>query len=376
MNDGSVHLPDQIFHKSGGTQTISTGELAGGVGNLGIEGVGDALFHLFILYLFIHTRQVVEARGEDFLGGKAGHAAVIEGAGFEEAGATGDFMANEGDGGAEGAGPSGLGRAEDGDGGFSEEGGEVHGSAVVAEDELSVGEPVGEFESGGFSGEIGDGGVEGLGHGLAGGLIVGAAEEDRLERVGFLEGADDGSEGGGTPAFGGSVGGAGEDGEVGLGGGVFGFGEGGGRGEFGVRIWEAEIFQQAEILASQMDEAGGGCAARAMFGQEKIAGWAGETGSVGNGEDFESSADGVWKKSDGGDVTIFQRGVEGEWEGWSGKVFKSWQKQGGEWGEGGGAEEEERGTLLEPALVEVDGGQSENEIAEPIGQTKEVRIAR
>jgi len=121
------------------------------VGNLGIEGVGDALFHLFILYLFIHTGQVVEARGEDLLGGKASHAAVIEGAGFEEAGATGDFVLGDGDGGAEGTCPSGFGGAEDGDGGFSEKGGKVHGSAVVAKDELSVGEPVGEFESGGFS---------------------------------------------------------------------------------------------------------------------------------------------------------------------------------------------------------------------------------
>ena len=151
MNDGSVHLPDQIFHKSRSTQAVSTRQLAGGVGNLGIEGVGDAFFHLFVLYLFIHTRQVVEARSEDFFEGKASHAAVIEGAGFEEAGATGDFMLGDGNGGAEGTCPSGFGGAEDGDGGFSEEGGEVHGSTVVAEDKLSVGEPVGEFESGGFS---------------------------------------------------------------------------------------------------------------------------------------------------------------------------------------------------------------------------------
>lgn len=109
------------------------------MGNLGIEGIGDALFHLFILYLFIHTRQVVEARGEDFLGGEAGHTAVIEGAGFEETGATGDFVLGDGNGGAEGTCPSWFGGAEDGDGGFSEEGGEVHGSAVVAKDKLSMG---------------------------------------------------------------------------------------------------------------------------------------------------------------------------------------------------------------------------------------------
>ena len=82
-----------------------------------------------------------------------------------------------------------------------------------------------------------------MGNGLAGGSIVGATEEDGLERVGFLEGADDGSEGGGIPAFGGSVGGAWEDGEVGLGGGVFGFGEGGGRWEFGFGGGKSEILE-------------------------------------------------------------------------------------------------------------------------------------
>ncbi len=168
MNDGSVHLPDQILHKSRGTQTVSTRQLAGGVGNLGIEGVGNALFHLFILYIFIHTRQVAQAKGEDFLGGDSGHTASIDGAGFEKAGAAGDFVADDGDGGAEGAGPSRFGRAEDGDGGLAQVGREVHGAAIVAEGEAGVGEPVGELKGAGFSGKIGDGGVEGLGNGFAG----------------------------------------------------------------------------------------------------------------------------------------------------------------------------------------------------------------
>jgi len=82
-----------------------------------------------------------------------------------------------------------------------------------------------------------------LSNGLAGGSVVGATEEDGLERVGFLEGADDGSEGGGIPAFGGTVGGAGQDGEVGLGGGVFGFGEGGGRWELGFGGGKSQILE-------------------------------------------------------------------------------------------------------------------------------------
>jgi len=253
LNDGSVHLPDQILHKSRGTETVSTRQLAGGVGNLGIEGVGDALFHLFILYLFIHTRQVVQAKGEDFLGGEASHAAAVEGAGFEEAGVAGDFVLGDGDGGAEGTCPSWLGGAEDGDGGFAEEGGEVHGAAVVAEDEAGVGEPVGEFKGGGFSRKIGDGGTEGLSDGLASGLVVGPAEDDGSKRVGFLEVADNGSKGGGVPAFCRSVGGAREDGEVGLGGSVFGFGEGGWRGKFGFAFRQAEVFQQSEVLVGDVN---------------------------------------------------------------------------------------------------------------------------
>ena len=82
-----------------------------------------------------------------------------------------------------------------------------------------------------------------MGNGLAGGSIVGAAEEDGLKRVGFLEGADDGSEGGWVPSFGGSISGAWEYGEVGLGGGVFGFGEGRGRWEFGFGGRKSEILE-------------------------------------------------------------------------------------------------------------------------------------
>ena len=32
--------------------------------------------------------------------------------------------------------------------------------------------------------------------------------------------------------------------------------------------------------------------------------------------------------------------------------------------------------MIEPALVEVDGGECEDEVAEPVGQAKEVWVAR
>jgi len=93
----------------------------------------------------------VPASGQDFLWRESCHTAAVDGAGFEEAGAAGDFVANDGDRRAEGTGPGGFGGAKDGDGGFAEEGGQMHRTAVVAQDEAGVGEPVGEFERAGFS---------------------------------------------------------------------------------------------------------------------------------------------------------------------------------------------------------------------------------
>jgi len=84
-------------------------------------------------------------------------------------------------------------------------------------------------------------------------LVVGSTEEDGSERVGFLEVVDDRSKGGGVPAFGGSVGGAREDGEVGLGGSIFGFGERGWWGKFGFAFRQAEVFQQSEVLVGDVN---------------------------------------------------------------------------------------------------------------------------
>jgi hypothetical protein len=95
--------------------------------------------------------QPLDARSQNFFGGESCHAAPIYGAGFEEAGAAGDFMADDADGGAQGPGPGGFGGAKNGDGGFAEVGSEVHRAAIVAEDEAGVGKPVSEFKSRGFS---------------------------------------------------------------------------------------------------------------------------------------------------------------------------------------------------------------------------------
>jgi hypothetical protein len=91
------------------------------------------------------------ACGENFLGGESGHAAPIYGAGFEKAGAAGDFVAENGDGRAKGASPGGFGRTENGDSGFTEESGKMHWAAIVTENEAGVSKPVSEFKSRSFS---------------------------------------------------------------------------------------------------------------------------------------------------------------------------------------------------------------------------------
>ena len=143
----------------------------------------------------------------------------------------------------------------------------MHGSAIVAEGKVSVSEPVSKFEGAGLSRKIGDGGAEGLGHGAAGFDICRPAQENGLKGVGFLEVANDGGERGGVPPFGGSVGGAGENGEVGLGRGVLGFGESGGWGKFGFAFGKSEILQQAEVLVGHVDVAVGSGAAGTIFGE-------------------------------------------------------------------------------------------------------------
>jgi hypothetical protein len=82
----------------------------------------------------------------------------------------------------------------------------------MAEDEAGVGEPVGQVESTGFAGEVGDRRAEGLGNRLASLDISRTSEEYRFEGMEFLKIPDDGSERGGIPSFGRSVSGTRKDG--------------------------------------------------------------------------------------------------------------------------------------------------------------------
>ena len=109
-----------------------------------------------------------------------------------------------------------------------------------------------------------------MGNGLAGFDISRAAHEDRLEGVGLLEIADKRGEGGGVPAFGGSVCGAREDGEVGLGGGVLWFGESGGWGKLGFAFGKAKIFEKGEVLVGHVHVAVWGCSAGLIFCEERV----------------------------------------------------------------------------------------------------------
>jgi len=109
----------------------------------------------------------------------------------------------------------------------------MHGATVVAEDEAGMGEPVSQVECAGLAGEVGDGGTEGLGYRLAGFDISRTSEENRLEGMGFLEIAYDGSEGVWIPTFGRSVSGTRKDGQVRFGGSIFGFGQDGRLRQFG-----------------------------------------------------------------------------------------------------------------------------------------------
>jgi len=111
-----------------------------------------------------------------------------------------------------------------------------------------------------------------------------------------LEFADDRGEGGGVPAFGGSVCRAREDREVGLRGGIFWFGESGGWGKLGFAFGKAKIFEEAEVLVGHMDITVGGGFAGLMFCEERVSKRLGKSRAIRDGETFESNAEGVGKE--------------------------------------------------------------------------------
>lgn len=110
-----------------------------------------------------------------------------------------------------------------------------------------------------------------------------------------------------------------------------------------------------------------------MIGEERITPRGGESCPIGDGKGFQSRAKRLRKKSGGGDSPIFQVSPKRKRRSGSGKIFDARKKNGGEGGEMGGSEDEEGCATCEPVLIVMDGGQGEDEIAEPVGQTNEVR---
>ncbi len=112
------------------------------------------------------------------------HAAVVDGAFAEKAGAAIDLFADDAVDGADRGGQVRLGRAEDGDDGHTEGGGEVHGAGVVGEEKVAGAQFGDEFGEAGFADEVAVRGVDELGEGLAEGFLAGRAEEEPF--VGLL----------------------------------------------------------------------------------------------------------------------------------------------------------------------------------------------
>lgn len=94
--------------------------------------------------------------------GDAGHAAVIDGAIAEQAGAATDGLTNDAGEGAGGSGGDVIGGAEDGDGGDAEGGGDMHGSGIVGEADEGGRGHFNELAERGFAGEIVGGDGEGI----------------------------------------------------------------------------------------------------------------------------------------------------------------------------------------------------------------------
>ncbi|KRO61950.1 MAG: hypothetical protein ABS33_05605 [Verrucomicrobia subdivision 6 bacterium BACL9 MAG-120924-bin69] len=75
-------------------------------------------------------------------------------------------------------------------------------------------------------------------------------------------------------------------------------------------------------------------------------------------------------------MPIFKNGVEGKRRGRGGDEFDFGKEEWGQRGKRWGTDDEKWGATIQPALVEVDGGEGEDEVTQPVGQAEEVRVAR
>jgi len=245
--------------------------------------------------------------GDDLIYGDGGHAGEIDGAGAEEAGATGGGVADDVVDGAEGTGEGGFGGAEEGDRGDIEEGGEVHGAGVIGEEEIAGAEFLVELGEGSFADEIDEmrgGEVSGGDDGIGDGAIFFDAEDFPGAVGALVEGVESGGETLWEPALCGSVFGAWAEADDGGSGGGDGAWSGEGRGVSGIGADEGG---EGEVIVDLvLGRSGGGRFLFGAFGLEDLVeepasmvAWSADaSGDVGE-EDFEGGAEGIGEE-DGG----------------------------------------------------------------------------
>ena len=113
-----------------------------------------------------------------------------------------------------------------------------------------------------------------------------------------------------------------------------------------------------------------------MFAEEKVAKAPIETSAVREGKNFKGHTKGIWERDCRGYLSVLKdRVVKGKGKSRKsrgGNVFDSGKEKWGEGSERGWAENNQRSTILEPTLVEMDRGQGKNEVSQPVGQTEKV----
>ena len=114
-----------------------------------------------------------------------------------------------------------------------------------------------------------------------------------------------------------------------------------------------------------------------MFAEEKVANAPIETSAVRERENFEGHTKGIWERDCRGYFSALKdRVVKGKGKSRGGNVFDSGKEKWGEGSERGWTENNQTSSILEPTLVEMDGGQGKNEVSQPVGQTEKVVFFR
>ena len=123
-----------------------------------------------------------------------------------------------------------------------------------------------------------------------------------------------------------------------------------------------------------MDEAVRGGAAGTIFGEKGVAPIPLKSGPIGSRQDFQSNAEGIGEGHSRGHISFFKFGTEAKRPAGNGEILHPREENGSQWSQRSWSGDQQACALTEPGLVKSDGGDRKDQVAQPVGQAKQMGL--